>query len=165
MDAITLLVEDHRKVEDLISQYASLSDRTDKIRIFAQISEALNVHAAFEELHFYPAYQQATQDKELIRTAFEEHQELKDCLKKFQPALSDAEMDSLIQGLKQVLEEHVHEEETEMFPKAREALGDARLKALGTEYREAKPNLEQQVSLTIMMLADAAIKTTEEARR
>lgn len=165
MDAITLLIDDHRRVQKLLEGYPTLSDLTAKVQAFTQISEALGVHAANEELHFYPAYQQATQDKAFVRNNFAEHQVVKDCLKKFRPDLTEGELDILIQTLGQALQEHIEEEETEMFPRARDAMGKDLLEVVGTKMKKAKPNLTQQVSFTVTMLADAAIKTHQEAGR
>lgn len=123
------------------------------------------MHAAFEELHVYPAYQQATQDTQLVPRNFEMHALMEDCLKKFRPDMTDAQLDLLIQTLQQVVRAHVQDEETVMFPRAREVMGAEVLDALAEQLQQSRPNLTKQVSFTVSVLAEAAIKTTQEAGR
>ena len=56
MDAITMLKEDHKTVEQLFKRFEKAGDRafTEKRKIADQVIEALSKHAAIEEQVFYP---------------------------------------------------------------------------------------------------------------
>ena len=56
MDAITLLRNDHKTVEQLFKRFEKAGDRAyvQKREIVDRIIEELSVHAAIEELVFYP---------------------------------------------------------------------------------------------------------------
>ena len=47
-------------------------------------------------------------------------------------------MTELVAELKKAIQHHVHEEETEILPKTREALDPERLDQLGEEFQAAK---------------------------
>src|ERR1700754_4915829 len=57
-DAIELLKADHRKVENLFTQYESASNEEQKRKIAKQICTELTVHTLLEEEIFYPACRQ-----------------------------------------------------------------------------------------------------------
>ncbi|MDQ3991951.1 MAG: hemerythrin domain-containing protein, partial [Actinomycetota bacterium] len=63
MDAITLLKDDHRTVEELFKKYESTGTRALKSRrrIVDRIIEELSKHAAIEEQVFYPLAREATE--------------------------------------------------------------------------------------------------------
>ena len=56
MDAITLLTDDHKTVEQLFKRFEKAGDRAlvEKREIVDRIIEELSVHAAIEEQVFYP---------------------------------------------------------------------------------------------------------------
>ncbi len=60
-DAIALLTEDHRKVQKLFKEFASLGDADGerKAQIVSQACTELTVHSTIEEEIFYPALRDA----------------------------------------------------------------------------------------------------------
>ena len=56
MDAITLLKDDHKSVEELFKRFEKAGERAfvQKREIVDRIIEELSVHAAIEEQVFYP---------------------------------------------------------------------------------------------------------------
>jgi hemerythrin superfamily protein len=54
-DAISLLKQDHREVEQLFERYESAKRRADRAKIVAQVCNALTLEAILEEEIFYPA--------------------------------------------------------------------------------------------------------------
>src|SRR5207253_6292586 len=146
-DAITLLTADHKKVRPLLGELEETSARAVDKRgeLLQTIELELKVHAKIEEEIFYPAFQKAAEkqdDKKLYYEALEEHHvvdmvlaELKDT------APASEEFAAKAKVLKDLVEHHAEEEETEMFPRARKALGMARLRELGLELRIRKEQL------------------------
>ncbi len=76
MDAITLLRNDHKTVEQLFKRFEKAGDRAyvQKREIVDRIIEELSVHAAIEELVFYPVARATVPDTEDIALeSLEEH--------------------------------------------------------------------------------------------
>ena len=63
-DAITLLKSDHREVEGLFAQFEKARSESKKKDLADKICNALRAHATIEEEIFYPAFLEATGDKD-----------------------------------------------------------------------------------------------------
>lgn len=72
MDAITLLKQDHRTVEELFERFENSSAKSAKVKIAQQICLELTVHATIEEEVFYPAVTGEVEE-EVINEAYVEH--------------------------------------------------------------------------------------------
>ena len=137
-DACALLDSDHQKVERLFAEYESAGANSEKKSQLAQtICMEVTVHATIEEEIFYPAFRKATNDKDMVEEAEEEHQEAKDLIAEIEDG---DDIDPLMAELKQAIEHHVREEREEMFPKARKASG-LDLMALATQLESRKSEL------------------------
>jgi hemerythrin-like domain-containing protein len=149
MDAVALLKADHRKVEDLFSQLEKTTERgaAKRTRLLGQIETEIKMHMRLEEDIFYPAFREAVKkkdDKEMYHEAKEEHHVadmVMSELKRLDP--TDETFGAKAKVLKELIEHHVEEEEGEMFPKARRAMGVAMLRELGEEMAERKRSLTQ----------------------
>lgn len=145
-NAIDLLKNDHRTVEDLFKQYEDIKDGTDdaaKEELVAQICDALTIHAQIEEQVFYPAARRVLQEQgqELLNEAAVEHQTQKDIVGRLEMApTSDPLYDAGVQVLSEYVKHHVREEENELFPKVRAT--DLDLAALGRQLAKRKQELE-----------------------
>lgn len=147
-NAIALLKADHAAVKKLFAQEERATKQSDdkKQSIFDQINDALTVHATIEEEIFYPAVKKAREEhlKDEVREAYEEHQQIKNLLAKIANISPDDESwDMKIKVLKEDVEHHVKEEESEMFPDARKFLGEKRLNELGAELQVRKQELKK----------------------
>jgi hemerythrin-like domain-containing protein len=141
-DAIALLKQDHREVEQLFKRFekAGTNAHRTKGRLVASMIEALSRHAAIEELVFYPAVRREVPKQESsVLEALEEHHVVKWLLSELEaldPAAErfDAKATVLIESVRH----HVKEEETSLFPKVRARIERRRLVELGAELRDAK---------------------------
>jgi hypothetical protein len=140
-DAVSLLMADHRKVEDLFKQYEKAKkDETKKQAIFQQISMELKVHTQIEEEVFYPASREFVDDAEMVNEAEVEHASAKDLIAQLDGmAPSDPYYDAKVKVLQEMIDHHVEEEETEYFPECRES--DMDLKAIGEQLKARKAEL------------------------
>jgi hemerythrin superfamily protein len=142
MDAITLLKDDHQRVEALFKQFERAGDRahTQKRQIVDKITEELSQHAAIEEQVFYPASRKLVPDTEdHVLESLEEHHIVKwvlSELEKMDP--QDERFDAKVTVLIENVRHHVEEEESEYFPKVREALGRKDLATLGEALERAR---------------------------
>ena len=142
MDAITLLKADHKTVEKLFKSFEKAGDRAiqTKGHIVEQIIEELSVHAAIEEQIFYPAIRNEVPDTDDdVLEALEEHHIVKWVLSELGSMEPDAErFDAKVTVLIENVRHHVEEEESELFPTVRAALGRKRLGEIGDQMEEAK---------------------------
>ncbi len=144
-DAIAVLKQDHREVEQLFKRFEKAGDGAHRAKRAIVDSVILDLarHAGIEELVFYPAVRaeitDATPD---VLEALEEHHLVKVVLRELEdldPA--DERFDAKMTVLMENVRHHMREEERELFPMVREHLGRSRLRELGDELRAAKPRV------------------------
>ena len=143
MDAITLLKDDHKTVEKLFKQFEKLGhdgDPAKKRELVDQMIQELAVHAHIEEQYFYPAVREGVPDEEdLVLEGLEEHHIVKWTLSELEGMGPEEErFDAKVTVLMEGVRHHVEEEEGEMFPVVRKAMGRKRLQELGEKLLEAK---------------------------
>ncbi|MFL5313128.1 MAG: hemerythrin domain-containing protein [Myxococcales bacterium] len=143
MNAIDLLKQQHRQVEKLFAAIEKAGP-DEKEKLFDEVADALAVHAAIEEQHFYPATKDA-RTEELLQEAVEEHLSVKRIiadLLEMEP--DDAQFDAKIKVLQEQVEHHVEEEETELFPKVQKLHSKDELEDLGVLMEQTAEELEEQ---------------------
>jgi hemerythrin-like domain-containing protein len=140
MSAIDMLEAQHREVEELFEKFEDAKGNA-KRDLFEQIANKLAVHAAIEEKHFYPALKSEETEDQLLEAA-EEHLQVKRLiadLLALEP--SDETFDAKMKVLKEEVEHHVEEEETELFAAAEDLLDDDMLDALEQEMTATQEEL------------------------
>ena len=142
-DAITLLREDHRKVEELFKEFESAKGDGRKEKLAREICLELSVHSAIEEEIFYPACEGKVEE-ELLKESFVEHDSAKLLIAEIDAAKgeSDEYFDSKVKVLQEQIEHHVEEEEkpkSGLFAQARDS--DLDMKALGEQLAARKREL------------------------
>ena len=141
-DAIVLLKNDHKTVEKLFKQFEKLGDGAQKTKrqVVDQIIAELSTHAAIEEQHFYPAVRAALPDADDdVLEGLEEHHIVKWTLSELEGmAPTEERFDAKVTVLIESVRHHVEEEEGDLFPKVREAIGRKDLRALGDTMEKAK---------------------------
>ena len=142
MNAISLLMKDHKNVKALFAQYEGLSDRSfaTKKKLADQICHELTVHTQLEEEIFYPAVRRPIHDGDLMDEAVVEHASAKELIAQIL-AMDPSEdlYDAKVTVLSEQIEHHVNEEEGDMFPKVRKTSVD--LDALGEQMAARKEQL------------------------
>ena len=146
-DAVALLKADHRKVEDLFSQFENAKSAARKEKLAKEICLELTVHTMIEEEIFYPACKGKI-DGDLLAEAYVEHDGAKILIAEIEAESPEAEFyDAKVTVLSEEIKHHVKEEEKRsegMFAEAKaagldlEGLGDrmaARKKELLAEFK------------------------------
>ena len=144
MDAIAMLKKQHREVAALFKQLEKARSAKPKQETFDRIADALAVHAAIEERHFYPAVKER-QTEDILREAVEEHLEIKRViadLLELDP--DDDEFTAKATVLREDVEHHVEEEESELFPKVEKLFDKQTLEAIGAAMAETQEELLRQ---------------------
>jgi hemerythrin-like domain-containing protein len=152
MDAIQLLKADHKLVKGLLAELAETSTRATKKRaeLLHEIEVNLKAHTTIEEEIFYPAFKEAGKKDEakMYYEALEEHRAAEDLVL---PDLLETKVDSeqfsgRAKVLKELIEHHAEEEESEMFKDAKKLLSKQELNELGAKMEERKQQVLGEMS-------------------
>ncbi|WP_218918039.1 hemerythrin domain-containing protein [Noviherbaspirillum massiliense] len=133
MDAVDLLVRQHRTLEDLLKKAVKTDGEEARKALFAEAGDLLTVHIESEEKIFYPAVNTACTENDLLEE-LEEHLSLKRLLAdllELDPA--DKTFEAKLKVLREQAEHHHKEEEEHLFPEARKLLDGARRQEIGKE--------------------------------
>ncbi len=141
-DAVSLLKADHRQVEQWFEAFEKTRSDARKLDLATKICDALTVHTQIEEEIFYPAFWEATQDKDMHHEAEVEHGGAKNLIAQIRSSgPNDDYYDAKVHVLSEMIKHHVKEEEQPggMFAEAKKS--DLDLVALGGELRSRKKEL------------------------
>ena len=150
-DAIALLKQDHRTVEELFEKFEKASGEGRKQALAEEICLDLSVHAQIEEEIFYPKLREAFEGDDeaehLLNEAEADHEEIANLVSELQQEIEgDGAGDGTDAHVKELAEQvthHVEEEEGELFPKIKRS--DLDLAELGAEMAERKEELEAEI--------------------
>ncbi|MDR9750033.1 hemerythrin domain-containing protein [Pseudomonas sp. SZMC_28357] len=151
MNAIDLLKADHERVKGILSQLSESTERGVKKRtdLLAKLEMEITIHTRLEEEVLYPAYKEAGGKEQDIMyyEAKEEHRTVDSLvlpdLKTTDP--SSLEFAGRVKVVKELLEHHIEEEESEMFPQAKKLLGKAQLEELGARMESLKAQYKKEM--------------------
>ena len=145
-DAIAMLKEDHRKVEDLFEKALKAREEDRKKMLVEQICTELMIHSMVEEEIFYPACKGQIEDEEVLEEAYVEHDGAKVLIAELVDSEPDAEFyDAKVSVLSEMIKHHVKEEEKRqegLLAQAPEAGLD--MAALGERIMARKEELKQE---------------------
>ena len=144
MNAIDLLLEDHKRVKAILGQLSDSTERAVKKRteLLNKLEMEITIHTRLEEEILYPVFKKAGGKEQAVmyHEAKEEHRTVDSLvlpdLKKTAP--DSLEFSGRAKVVKELLEHHIEEEETEMVPQAKKLLGKALLEELGAEMEAMK---------------------------
>ena len=167
MNAVALLKQQHRDVKKLFKEALNASSPEKCQRAAEQVCDQLAVHATIEEKIFYP---EAMSDKteDMLREAVEEHLGVKRIIADLMESEpSDPQYISKVTVLKEMIEHHVEEEESDLFPRVEKRLGQSALKEMGARMEamasELMENKEPRQAVPGETSMAAPLPTPEEA--
>jgi hemerythrin-like domain-containing protein len=142
MDAIRQLLHDHEEVEKFYHQYVLAGEEAHekKMDIAKQVIEEITHHVQKEEKVLYPAFKEkgGKEAEEMVQHGIEEHRITEFVMDRIKKARSgDGNFDARFKALMESTKHHYEFEETELFPKAKEAL-EGELRRLGEEMDALK---------------------------
>ena len=152
MNAIDLLKADHERVKAILTQLSDSTERAVKKRVelINKLEMEITIHTRLEEEVLYPAYKKAggKEEEVMYYEAKEEHRTVDSLvlpdLKVTDP--STPEFAARVKVVKELLEHHIEEEETEMFPQAKKLLGKAALEELGQQMEALKAQYKKEMT-------------------
>jgi hemerythrin superfamily protein len=134
-DVTEMIEQEHRQVEALFQRFRE----TGASALVSKVCDELDAHAAAEEEAFYPVVRDdVPSGKKLASEAKDEHGEARQVIGRLRRSSDPDHVVDLMNELERLVQHHVEEEEEEMLPQARKALGEDRLIAVGGVYESAK---------------------------
>jgi hypothetical protein len=147
MDALGLLKEDHDKVTKMLEELESTTERGVKTReeLFTKVKKELEVHETIEEEIFYPSLKDHPKTKEIALEAYEEHHVVDTLMAEIEGVpYDDEKWGAKFKVMKENLEHHIEEEESEMFKQAKQVFEPTELTQIGESMMKRKEELMQQ---------------------
>lgn len=144
-DAITLLINDHRELQDLLKRGEETGDRAARERksLLDTIAAKLTVHETIEEKVLYPALESHPETRDIVLEGLQEHHVADLIVKElYDTSTSAEEWSAKFKVLKENIEHHIEEEEGEMFRNARGVMSEQELLDLGARMSDMKRSLE-----------------------
>jgi hemerythrin superfamily protein len=150
MNALNLLKKDHDSVRTLFSRFERTS-KTDLERrndFLAQIRREIQIHSRAEEEIFYPALKALNgEGRQLVSQALDDHKDISDLLTQISRLkLTAKNFDDRFEALFEIVDQHVEEEEGEIFRFAEENCSEQQLEDLGRQIQERKRILDRQLA-------------------
>lgn len=147
MNAIKLLLNDHKKMKKLLKQLEQTSERALQKRkdLFKLIKHEAKIHEKMEELYLYKLLKE---HKESRPNVFEHHEEVA-LLEYMIPQLSrlkvnTEEWTAKYKVFKEINDHHIEEEEDEKFPQAIKLLSKEELMEAGAKMALFKKKYEKK---------------------
>lgn len=139
-DVISILVTDHREVEQIFTEIESTSEPERRRTLADRAIAELVRHSVAEEAYLYPAYRtHVPGGAALAEREVNEHAEAERTMKELEGlAPTDTRFDDLLGRLIREIRHHVAEEEGELFPQLRAHVPPEQLRELGARVTKAK---------------------------
>lgn len=159
MQIYDALKNDHDKVKELLDELIALPDmdKSRRSRLISQIRDELIPHSRAEEAVFYNSIRTMKSDTAHVWHGYKEHLEAEALLRTLQSKDSlGGDWRSTAFKLKEALEHHIEEEETDLFFAARQVLSPQEAEQMGTAFKRMKPEIREEglLGTTVDLIAN-----------
>jgi hemerythrin superfamily protein len=132
-NGIDLILADHERVNDLFERF----DSTRQAFVVGEIMDALTAHDDAEHSALYPLAGHVLGDVDLLERAAVAHSAVKRQMDRIRHLEGQPLVDA-VQVLRDLVTEHVQDEETNLLPALRERATAAQLEGLGARIEQTK---------------------------
>jgi hemerythrin superfamily protein len=139
-----LLRMDHTKADTLFAEILGADDPQKIQEYFGQLYKDLKVHGTAEEQVLYPAIRPYYEHTQEIYEQTDEVMELLDEIKPLQPTSSEFKVK--IEQLRTATQNHINQEEKDIFTLIRDNFSHEQQKQMATEFKTAKSQLQDQIA-------------------
>ena len=139
------LEQDHEMASELLEQLTQTTESDPEKRelLFHRLKNEVTLHSEAEDKTFYAALVEHEEIRDLVLEGREEHEVVTELLTELdQMSKDNAGWTSKFSELKDNIDHHVAEEESEMFSKARELLSEEEAEELGRSFEQEKANVQ-----------------------
>lgn len=133
------LIKEHGEVSALMGRVLASHDAQTQRELFTAIRAELLSHAEAEEQEFYAVLLRRPTTREMAEQSLRDHKTLEDVL--IEMAAMDPEEPAWsvrFRALKDIVDQHVQEEEKELFPRAKDALTKEQVQDIDARFQSAK---------------------------
>lgn len=124
-EALEILAEEHRAVEQLFAEYQPGQPDEFKRTLIRNLSNALAIHTELETETFYPTVGRLLRDPDLVSDASEEHEAISHLVDELLASeLQDELFEVRFNALREAVETHFEQEEGDLFPRIEDASVD-----------------------------------------
>ena len=139
MNAIDLIQRDHEKMKVLMTRAVTADAGERREELLEKLRIELVAHERMEEEIFYPPLRDNPKTHDIVLEGYEEHHVADLILDELLETPADTDVwHAKMKVLKENIEHHMHEEEDEMFKKARKVFTEAELEDLGRRMEAIK---------------------------
>jgi hemerythrin superfamily protein len=136
---------DHTKVNTLFVELNGTDDAQKIQEYFGQIYKDLTAHAEAEEEVVYPAIRSYYADTQEL---YDEQSEMKKMLEEIKAmSPSSSEFKAKANQLKNLVMDHVRQEENDVFAKIRDNFSDQQSEQLATQFKSAKSKIQEKMGV------------------
>ena len=136
---LKVLENEHRQVKQMLKELVNAEDADERAEIFGRLKPELEAHSHGEEEAFYPLLKKEEESKTTAIEAYVEHHIAERLIQEMDSMdKGDEEWEARAKVLKDVVEHHIEEEESEIWKEARKLLGKEKLAELTPDYMAVK---------------------------
>ena len=133
------LKDEHEEVASLMKRVVATDDATEKREWFDKVRTALLSHSKAEEKEFYPLLLAHASTRELIEHAIDEHEQVAQLIEELDIRdVAEPDWDESFDELMQSVDDHVEDEENDLFPRAKQVLSSEDVDAIEERFLRAK---------------------------
>ena len=152
MDVYQMLTMDHNTVKALLTQMQNIKSGNNSKKIAASmyvaVNNALRFHTSFEEKYLYPQLNDVNETRDIIRSSYNDHNNIKSALTQLEDINSQSDKwISMVKDLEKAVISHTNIEENQLFPMARRALGEQKTRELTERFMKEKAEMRSKVRL------------------
>jgi ATP-dependent exoDNAse (exonuclease V) beta subunit len=146
MEIYEALKKDHEAVKDLLDELVALqTDDEYRYVLIEEIRDHLIPHSRAEESVFYNSLRAVNADKKVVFHGFQEHLEAETLLRTIQVMDKvNLEWKAVAIKLRDAVNHHIQEEESEIFDEARNAFTTEEAIAMADAFEQLKPKIQQE---------------------
>ncbi len=140
------LKNDHDNVEELLQKLRNAQGAGAEEGTFQKMKMELIIHSKAEEKVFYSALRNHSEARDLVQHAKTEHKKVEDLLQEMSSLDPMGEdFQTRLEELRSAVQDHVEEEEGQMFDLARKLITDDEARRLDEAFQEEKRNLQRDL--------------------
>jgi len=141
MDIYDALRQDHDRVKTLLKDLRNTgeNDAAAQETLLTALKQELEIHTAFEEEVFYPVVAEQKEAADEIADAIDEHDEAMTILEELEGmGAGTPEWQEQLAMLVDTLDQHIENEELEIFRMAKETIDGERAAQMAKDYQQQK---------------------------
>src|SRR5438128_2615328 len=145
MNALDLMKQDHKRLKKMLDQALEAEGGPQREALMEHVRTELVAHERMEEEVFYPRLRNEEKARDSVLEGYEEHHVADVILDELLEVPPETDLwKAKVKVLKENVEHHMDEEESELFKKARAVLDRDELERLGDRMEKVKRAAEDQ---------------------